>query len=155
MVGRRLGWTGFALWVAIGAAGCGGQSRRHDDGGPGGTGDTGGAGSGGTAGSVPSAGAGGSKTGCTDLPLRYETALIEAKRCDPRSGVEQCTRTAGSTIRCGCPTYVNDDEVLLRLSQQFQADLCSGPVACGPCPDPPLRGVCGEDSFCADVYPEP
>jgi hypothetical protein len=94
-------------------------------------------------------------TPCMDLLLRYERALIEAKRCDPRSAVEQCTLTAGSAIHCGCPVYVNDDEDLLRLSQQYQADRCSGPVACGACADPPLRGVCGADSFCSDVYTAP
>jgi hypothetical protein len=90
-----------------------------------------------------------------DLLLRYEKALSEAKRCDPYSGVEQCTLTAGSAIHCGCPVYVNDDEDLLRLAQQYQADACSGPVACGACADPPLRGVCGADSFCSDVYTAP
>lgn len=94
-------------------------------------------------------------TDCADLPRRYQDALVEAKRCEPGLRLEQCTMVAASGLRCGCPTYVNDDSALLPLSEEFQEGACFGPVSCGACPDEPLGGVCAADGFCEDSYTEP
>jgi hypothetical protein len=92
---------------------------------------------------------------CNELPERFETAMLEAKRCDPRLRIVQCTVSANSALQCGCPTYVNDDTELKQLASEFQAQACGGPILCGACPDPPVAGRCSEDYVCVDEFENP
>jgi hypothetical protein len=78
--------------------------------------------------------------------------MLEAKRCDPRLRVVQCTVSTPSDLVCGCPTYVNDDTELRQLARESQEQACFGPVQCGPCPEPPVAGRCSEDYVCVDEF---
>jgi hypothetical protein len=93
--------------------------------------------------------------GCEQLPERFENAMLEAKRCDPRLRVVQCTVSTPLTLVCGCPTYVNDDAELRQLAMEAQDQACFGPVQCGACPEPPVAGRCSEDYACVDEYANP
>lgn len=92
---------------------------------------------------------------CENLPARYAEALRDARSCDPKLRVEQCTVLAGSTLLCGCPTFVSDDSKLRELASWFQAQACAGPVLCGECPEAPVAGECTSEGACADVLGEP
>jgi hypothetical protein len=88
---------------------------------------------------------------CESFPPLYSDALLEARRCDPTLRVEQCTVVATSHLVCGCPTYVERDDELLSLMASYQSRMCSGPIGCGACPTPPVRGECRADGVCVDV----
>jgi hypothetical protein len=88
--------------------------------------------------------------GCEELPERFDNAMVDAKRCDPRLSAIQCAVSTPAALHCGCPTYVNGDTELRKLAMEFQAQECFGPVLCGACPEPPVAGRCSEDSVCVD-----
>ena len=93
--------------------------------------------------------------GCEELPERFDSAMVEAKRCDPRRQIVQCTVSTPAALQCGCPTYVNSDTELQKLAMEFQAQACFGPVLCGQCPEPPVAGRCSEDYVCVDEWAIP
>jgi hypothetical protein len=89
---------------------------------------------------------------CESFPPLYSDALLEARRCDPTLRVEQCTVVASSGVVCGCPTFVEHDDELLALMASYRSKSCSGPIGCGACPTPPVRGECRFDGVCVDVH---
>jgi hypothetical protein len=81
--------------------------------------------------------------------------MVNAKHCDPRLRVAQCTVSTISALQCGCATYVDSDTELQKLAMEFQAKGCPLPVLCGACPEPPVAGRCSEESVCVDEYTSP
>jgi hypothetical protein len=147
MVGRLDGRTGAGLLLAwLLAAACGGRSTwSSEEPGEAGTGGT-------TTGGTGGAGGGGTGGSCEQVLLKYASALREARTCDRALRVEQCDRVVMDAVRCGCPTYANGSARLYELSTDYEAYECGGPVTCGACPEPPIRGACGPDNLCFDMY---
>jgi len=84
-------------------------------------------GSGGTGGAPISDGG----DACRGLITKYESALFEAKRCNPAMSAPQCQVTAPSSLPCpGCSVRVNDATMLTELRKQWAAAGCKG----GICP---------------------
>jgi len=132
--GGSAGATGGSESTGGSDLGTGGSSS--DTGGSGGTSaGSGGAmsvdasvgGSGGTGGAPSSDGG----ETCRGLIATYETALVEAKRCNPAVSAPQCQVTAPSSLPCpGCSVRVNDVAMLTELRKQWTAAGCKG----GICP---------------------
>jgi hypothetical protein len=57
-----------------------------------------------------------------------------------------------SSLRCGCPTFVNDDAMLRAWLMEWGTLACIDDIVCEPCPMRPVGGVCSEDGVCVDVY---
>jgi hypothetical protein len=61
---------------------------------------------------------------CAELPNAYAAALIEASRCNPDGGRNECQIRVTLNLLCGCQTIVNDDTEVKALSAAWQARSC-------------------------------
>jgi hypothetical protein len=119
----------------------------------GGTGGMLGAGMGGKGGKGGRGGAGG-QTSCDELAQQYVDALAAARACNAKSGKEQCTELASSSLTCGCDDPVNPDNIeavaeLRRLrkagascSMVCPAIACIPPEGAECAPDDASPGLC-------------
>jgi hypothetical protein len=73
------------------------------------TGGSAGSGMSGKGGAAGSAGSGG--VDCAALEMDYTMTLDQAQACNSSSGKDQCTMTVQSGLTCGCPVYVNPDNM--------------------------------------------
>jgi hypothetical protein len=142
----RFATVAFSMSCLV-AAGCGSVVSVGDGGAGGrGGGATGGRGGGATGGSAAGgAGAGGASAGgpgaggvaaggsggesCQEIQTEYAAALEQAKQCVP-GAANQCTKTAQSSLDCGCATHVNDDSGLSDYASRWAASGCRA----GVCP---------------------
>lgn len=83
---------------------------------------------------------------CNKLEEDYKKSVDFARRCDSAQSVPQCTKMVGSSLYCGCPTYVDNDAQLQKLSQRWQAWKCFELMPpCGiKCASPPPSACLGD-----------
>lgn len=121
------------------------------------TGGTGGmpaAGMGGKGGGKGGRGGAGGQTNCGELAQQYAGALAAARACNAKSGKEQCTELATSSLTCGCDVPVNPDktEAIAELTRLRKAgagcSMACPAIACLPpegaecAPDVESPGLC-------------
>jgi hypothetical protein len=93
---------------------------------------------------------------CFTLETDYSDTLQQAKSCDPASLFEQCSTLVNNSLYCGCPTYVNMNQIaavdtLFNIEERFYSSGCSADVICGDCALP-SRAHCSMAGLCYDVY---
>ena len=83
---------------------------------------------------------------CNTLEDKYKKAIDFARRCDSTQSTPQCTKMVGSSLYCGCSTYVDNDAQLQKLLQRWQAWKCFELIpACGiKCASPPPSACLGD-----------
>jgi hypothetical protein len=162
---RFLRRTAAGLLVT-GVLACGGKAVIDGASGGGGAGAAGqgasgagasGQGASGAGASGPGQGGGGGvkPTGCAELELEYQKALLEAKRCNANLSVRQCTVFTGSDLTCNCPTSVNpqNQDALAAMDKiriEWQADGCGIGGGTCKCVDP-AGAVCQPNGMDGDL----
>lgn len=83
---------------------------------------------------------------CQQLESNYAKSIDFARRCDSALDGPQCTKMVGSSLSCGCPTYVDNDAQLQKLVLRWQAWKCFELMpACGiKCASPPPSACLGD-----------
>jgi len=116
--------TGGTMAAGMGGMGMGGKGGRG--------------GKGGSAG----------KPNCDELAMQYDTALAAARACNAKSGKEQCTDTASSSLTCGCDVPVNPDnaDAIAELTRLRKAGASCSMVCPAIACIAPGPGECAADS---------
>jgi hypothetical protein len=92
------------------------------------------------------------------LATAYQSALTQARRCNPLTSAEACSVTRPSLVGCGCPTSVNMQlfSALDTVAGSF-ADAGCRPLLCPDCLPNFDGGVCARvdggaatDGVCVD-----
>jgi hypothetical protein len=84
---------------------------------------------------------------CDEIVGQFEIAIERARICQPQISKPQCTASVVSGLSCGCPTFVNADNVteienMKSLQSAWATQLCGDDSLCGACPPAPTAAYC-------------
>ena len=92
---------------------------------------------------------------CEILRGARDTALEEAKRCNPALAAQQCTVEVSDGLECGCPTFANpaNADAFAKMKEAeaaFTENACGRFLSCLPCQET-LSARCSPEGRCEDL----